>query len=121
MYTFGGGDLLILSNESFDELKQHGVSPEQEILCRHFSYFGPVPEGVLKQVDSPVWSNLLKEASAMAELSVKEQPPQRFEVWGKELGPTVYNMLSSMLNLDPTARATIGQILAHPWWQEAAE
>jgi len=121
IYTFGGGDLLILSDDEYQELSQRGISPEQEMLTRHFSYFGPATEGLLQQVGSLAWCDALKEASAMAELAAKEQPERRFEHWGKDLGPSVQDMISGMTNPDPTARMTINQVMAHPWWQEAAE
>ncbi|KAL2185602.1 hypothetical protein L209DRAFT_690118 [Thermothelomyces heterothallicus CBS 203.75] len=54
----------------------------------------------------------------MAEVAVKEQPELRFEWWGKELGPEAQNVISGMTNMDPMARLTIGEVLAHPWWEE---
>jgi hypothetical protein len=101
------------------ELTKSGIRLEQEILIRHFSYFGPVPEGLLKQVNSEDWCNALKGASEIAEEAVKEQPELRFERWGEELGPETLNMISGMTNSDPTARTTIDQVLTHRWWQEA--
>jgi hypothetical protein len=96
-----------------------GISPEQEILTRHFSYFEPVPEGLLKQVNSENWRNALNGASEMAEDAVKEQPELRFEYWGKELGFEAQNMISGMTNPDPAARKTIDDVSTHRWWQEA--
>lgn len=118
IYTLGGGDFLLLND--YQELARSGIRPEQEILIRHFSYFGPAPEGLLKQINSDDWCNALKGASEVAEEAVKEQPELRFERWGKELGPNAQNMISGMTNPDPTARTTIGQVLTHRWWQEAA-
>lgn len=78
-------------------------------------------EGLLKQVGSEDWSNALKGASELAELVRKESPEMRFEHWGKDLGPTMQGMISGMTNPDPTARITMDQFMAHPYWQEAAE
>ncbi|CAK7275440.1 hypothetical protein SEPCBS119000_006695, partial [Sporothrix epigloea] len=51
IYTFGGAGLLVLHD--IQALAKTGISPEQEIVTRHFCYFGPVvPEGLLKQVDN---------------------------------------------------------------------
>ncbi|EEY23048.1 conserved hypothetical protein [Verticillium alfalfae VaMs.102] len=50
IYALGGGELLLLND--YQELVKSGIKPEQEILIRHFSYFGPVSEGLLKQVNS---------------------------------------------------------------------
>lgn len=121
IYTFGGGDFLILSNDEYQALTRHGVSPEQAILTRHFTYFGPVTEGLLRQVGDEVWCKALKGASGAAELARKESPEMRFEHWGKDLGPTMQDMISGMINPDPTARITMDQVMAHPYWQEATE
>ncbi|KAI1395214.1 kinase-like domain-containing protein [Hypoxylon fuscum] len=117
IYALGGGDFLLLND--YQELAKIGIRPEQEILTRHFSYFGSVPQGLLQQVHSEDWCNALKAASEMADEAVKEQPELRFERWGEELGPEAQNMISGMTNPDPAARTTIDQVLAHRWWQEA--
>ncbi|KAI1779539.1 kinase-like domain-containing protein [Hypoxylon cercidicola] len=117
IYALGGGELLLINN--YQELVEAGISPEQEIVTRHFSYFGLVPEGLLKQVNSEYWSNALKEASRIAEEDVKHQPALRFERWGEGLGPEAQDMFSGMTNPDPVARITIDQVLTHRWWQEA--
>jgi len=111
---------LLLLND-YQELLKHGISPEQENLTRHFSYFGPVTDGLLQRVNSENWCNALNSASLIAEKVVKEQPELRFEWWGRELGPNAQDMISGMINMDPTARTTIDQVLTHPWWQEATE
>lgn len=117
IYTLGGGDFLLL--DDYSELSKRGIRPEQEILVRHFSYFGSAPEGLLMQVNSEEWCSALKGASEIAEDAVKENPELRFERWGVELGPEAQNMISGMTNPDPTARTTIDQVLMHRWWQEA--
>jgi serine/threonine protein kinase len=108
IYALGGGQFLLLND--YQELAKSGISPEQEILVRHFSYFGPVTEGLLKQVNSEDWCNALKGASEIAEEAVTEQPELRFEQWGEELGPEAQNMISGMTNPDPAARTTIDQV-----------
>lgn len=99
------------------KLAELGITPEEDILTRHFSYFGPVNEGLLKQVDSREHSTL-KKASAVAERAVKDQPELRFEVWGKELGEAALDMISRMTKPDPMARPAIDQVLEYSWWQE---
>ncbi|OIW30431.1 kinase-like protein [Coniochaeta ligniaria NRRL 30616] len=118
IYALGGGDLLLLEDEKvLAELAELGITPEEDILTRHFTYFGPVNEGLLKQVDSRE-HRILKRASATADLAVKNQPDLRFEVWGKELGEAALDMISGMTKLDPTARLDIDQVLRCSWWQE---
>lgn len=116
IYALGGGEFLLIND--YQELVKSGIRPEQEILIRHFSYFGPVSDGLLKQVKNEDWCNALSGASEIAEEAVKEQPELRFERWGKELGSEAQNMISGMTNPDPTARTTIDQVLTHRWWQE---
>lgn len=65
IYAFGAGEVLLINN--YQELVKHDVSPEQEILTRHFSFFVSANEGLLKQVADENWSNALTAASQMAE------------------------------------------------------
>ena len=115
--SWGGGEFLLIND--YQELVKSGIRAEQEILIRHFSYFGPVSDGLLKQVNNEDWGNALCGASRLAEEAVKEQPELRFERWGKELGSEAQNMISGMTYPDPTARTTIDQVLTHRWWQES--
>lgn len=118
IYALGGGDLLVLEDKKvLAELAELGITPHEDILTRHFTYFGPVNEKLLKQVDSREHSTLMK-ASATAELAVENQPELQFEVWGKELGEAALDMISGMTKPDPTARLTIDQVLRCSWWQE---
>jgi hypothetical protein len=99
---------------------KRGIPPEQEILTRHFAYFGhgPLPEGLLKIVNSETWVGALKGAADAAEKAVKDQPDLAFEVWGEGLGVETQNMITGITNLDPTARTTIDQVLAHRCWHQ---
>lgn len=118
IYALGGGDLLLLEDKKvLAELAKLAIAPYEDILTRHFAYFGLVNEGLLKQVDSR-GHGTLKKASATAELAVNNQPELRFEVWGKELGEAALDMISGMTKPDPTARLTIDQVLGCSWWQE---
>lgn len=87
-------------------------------MTRHFCYFGPPTEGLFNQIDNEDWCDDLKKAARVAERALKEQPELKFEHWGEGLGSAAQDMISGMTNPDPTARITIDQILAHPWWQE---
>jgi hypothetical protein len=97
-----------------------GVSAEEEILSRHFSFFGLANDGLLKQVGDEKWSKVLMAVSEMAEMAVQEQPETRFEQWGQELGSEAHDMITGMTKIDPTARSTVEQVLAHPWWSQQA-
>lgn len=118
IYALGGGDHLLLEDQKeIAALAEHGITPHEEILARHFAFFGPVNEGLLKQVDS-CEHGTLKKASAIAELAVEDQPELRFEVWGKDLGEAALDMISGLTKPDPMARLTIDQVLRCSWWQE---
>ncbi|KAI7240074.1 kinase-like protein [Hortaea werneckii] len=118
IYALGGGDLLLLNN--YQELASRGITPEQEILTRHFSYSGPVPDAVFKDVGDENWSAALKGAAEIADELVKDDPRLRFERWGEELGPEALRMIAGMVALHPKARLDIDQIMAHPFWEEDA-
>ncbi|RMY72759.1 hypothetical protein D0864_10357 [Hortaea werneckii] len=116
IYALGGADLLILND--YQKLAKAGVTPEQEVLTRHFCYFGPVPESLYQQIKDKKWRHALQLASSMAEAEVKERPMLRLRAWGQELGESALDLLSAMTNIDPKGRLTIDQVLAHPYWQE---
>ncbi len=84
LYAYGGGDLLVLSDDGFEAIKAANVRPEQEIVTRHFIYFGPATEGLLRRVDDEMWCTALKDSSAQAEVVRREQPDDRFDSWGKD-------------------------------------
>lgn len=104
----------------FQELQHNNTEMLHEILVRHISYFGPLPEGLLQQVDDKVWCSILQAASRIAEEVINDDPNMRFEQWPEELAPNLTpgakSMISKMMNLDPAARATINDVLENPWW-----
>lgn len=108
----------MLDASTHQSLVKDRISPEQEILLRHFAYFGPVSEGLLQRIDSEVWATALKGASRGAEMAVKDEPGRRFEVWGQHFGLEAQSMISGMTAIDPATRITIDRVLAHRWWQE---
>ncbi|KAI0406392.1 kinase-like protein [Xylaria palmicola] len=117
IYTLGGGLFLLLNN--YQELLKHNITPEQAILTQHFAYFGPVPEGLLRQVDNENWCRALKATSNAADQIVNGSPELRFTEWGAEFGHEAQSMISGMISLDPAARTTINQVLSHELWQLA--
>ncbi|THW32354.1 kinase-like protein [Aureobasidium pullulans] len=116
IYAMGGGELLLLEN--YQDLVRFGITPEQEVLSRHFTYFGPVPDALYRHVGDEVGCALLRDMSKIADATVESQPERRFLYWSEELGPVAQDAISHMTTLDPTTRPTIEQVLAHPWWQE---
>ncbi|KAF2968160.1 hypothetical protein GQX73_g5468 [Xylaria multiplex] len=107
IYALGGGRFLLSEDkEMLAELAKLGITPREDILPQHFTYFGLVNEELLKEVDDYEHSTL-KKVSATAELAVKNQPELQFKVWGKELGEAALDMISGMTKPDPKARLTI--------------
>ncbi|KAK0111174.1 hypothetical protein ONS95_001550 [Cadophora gregata] len=116
IYTLGGGEFLLLND--YKELAERGVSAEQEILTRHFTYFGPVTEGLYKQVDDKNWCEAMKSSSERADWLAKDDPELRFSWWSQELGSAAKDMICGMTDLDPAARLPIDHVLSHSWWQD---
>ncbi|KAI0976912.1 kinase-like protein [Xylaria arbuscula] len=113
-----GGEFLLLSDEGeLAELAKHGITPREDILTRHFTYFGLANEGLLKQVDSSE-HGILKKASETAGRAVKDQPKLQLAEWGQDLGEAGLYMISGMTKPDPAARLTIDEVLECSWWQE---
>lgn len=112
----GGGDFLLLND--YQELAKRGITPEQEILTRHFCYFGPVPSAALKVAGDEKWAAALEGAAKIADEMARDEPALRFEQWGKELGLEAVRMIRGMTALDPKARLSIDQVMAHSFWAE---
>jgi hypothetical protein len=39
----------------FQELRETDFTPEQAVLTRMLLFFGPLPQGLLKQIDDEMW------------------------------------------------------------------
>lgn len=112
----GGGDFLLLKD--FQKLVECGIPPEQEIVTRHFCYFGPLMDALLEHIGDKTWFEALKWAAKDAAEMLKDDPGLKFERWGQDLGPEAVHMISGMTALDPKVRLTIEQVLDSPFWDE---
>lgn len=112
--------MLILDDETIRSLKESGLPVETEVVVRHFLYFGPLPEGLLKHVNDDTWDTLYKSASEIAEAEAAGDPDARFERWSTDivphLTPGAQEMISKMTYLDPGRRATIEEVMRSSWW-----
>lgn len=112
--------MIVFDDDTMKALKQHNVSPEQEIVVRHFTYFGPLPKGLLRHVDDEKWTTLFNIASEIADAEAAKDPDCRFERWSFEDTPQLTteakDMIARMMRLDPAQRATVNETLSHPWW-----
>ncbi|PPJ54271.1 hypothetical protein CBER1_06572 [Cercospora berteroae] len=53
IHALGGGELLVV--EDWKELIEAGYPPEQDIVTKHFCYFGPVPDTLYEQIRDEHW------------------------------------------------------------------
>ncbi|CAN9234012.1 hypothetical protein AA0119_g11948 [Alternaria tenuissima] len=117
IYTLGQEDAILTHKDS--EVVKRNMYPEQRVLLRHFEFFGPPNERLLNWIDDENWTKVLEKMNELAEADLEERPVMSFEVWGQLLGSEAQKMISGMTKIDPGARSTIDEVLAHPWWQEA--
>lgn len=112
--------MLILDAATIKNLRDHGMPAEQEIVVRHFLYFGPLSEGQLNHVADEMWHTLFTSAASIAEEEAIDDPDAKFERWPKDIAPHLTpeakDMIIKMTRLDPAERATIDEVLEHPWW-----
>ncbi|EUC42743.1 hypothetical protein COCMIDRAFT_39214 [Bipolaris oryzae ATCC 44560] len=113
IYTLGGREPILIND--YPELAKHGVSPQHAVLTRHFSYFGPANQGLLNVINNKKWTKALTILSKETDLVVQDYPDMSFEAWGHVFGSGAQKMISGMTKIDPRARATIGQVMEHPW------
>ncbi|KAM3416192.1 hypothetical protein BST61_g7798 [Cercospora zeina] len=117
IHALGGGELLIV--EDWKELIEAGFPLEQDIVTKHFCYFGPVPEALYEHIRDEDWRRAFRSAAQAADAEVIERPEMRMQYWTQELGASTFDLLSQLTNLDPGGRPNIGQVLAHPYWKDS--
>jgi hypothetical protein len=108
----------LLVIEDWKELIQAGFPPEQEIVTKHFCYFGPVPESLYKQIRDETWRQAFRAAAEAADAEVAERPELRMKFWTQGLGESTFDLLEKITNLDPSSRPKIEEVLAHQFWQD---
>ncbi|KAI2615100.1 kinase-like protein [Hypoxylon sp. NC1633] len=109
------------------DLKENKMSPEQEVLRRAFLFFGPdIPPALLEQVDDESWAKVLTGASEWAQALTTRHEGFHIKDWAEDLlefphlTTEAKDLLYSMVNLDPTARATMDEVMDHRWWTMAS-
>lgn len=112
---------MVLAQEDLEELMKTNNGLLLKILTRHFNMFGPLPTALLEHIKNEKWNGYLKIASEISDKIVDESPGWRIEQWPEDtipyVDPVAKSLISRMSKLDPAARATIDEILEHPWWQ----
>lgn len=111
--------MLILDDNVGFKLLGPGHTPEQEVVVRHFAFFGPVPENLYNRyMPDEAWKTALRGAAQAADQAVAATPDLRLRYWGQEMTESTLQLLSQMNNLDPGARPTMQQVLEHPFWED---
>ncbi|KAL9023222.1 MAG: hypothetical protein Q9196_007330 [Gyalolechia fulgens] len=115
LYTITGAETL---HPDFEHLKAEGVEPEQVILYKLLSMFGPVAFELIAHIQDEYWGELL---TGLSEVAAEEDPIVRFAQWEETVFPNLNleskRMILRMTNLDPKKRATMEQIMEDPWWK----
>ncbi|MCJ1382427.1 hypothetical protein MMC17_005540 [Xylographa soralifera] len=99
---------------AYDKLED-GVEPEIEVLANMLSYFGPLPEGLIKHTQGSVWCDVLKVLYQSFDVNTPRKP---FYLWRdiKGLEPGDKEFLVRILNLDPGLRPLAGDLLNDQWF-----
>ena len=119
LYTITGVETL---HPDFEQLKKEGTEPEQVILYKLLSMFGPLPPELITHVNDVYWGELL---TALSQVIADEDPSEHFKQWEEHLFPNLNTetkrLILRMMNLDPKKRATIDQVLEDPWWKRVED
>ncbi|KAI4266819.1 MAG: hypothetical protein LQ337_008649 [Flavoplaca oasis] len=94
---------------------EEGVLPEVEVLTKQLSYFGPVPDGLVKLMGDSVWAQVL----VMLNNSFgEEQLAQPFYLWTNvtSLDPSDKDFFLRVMKLDPAERPTAEELLDDRWF-----
>ncbi|KAH9865496.1 hypothetical protein J1614_009081 [Plenodomus biglobosus] len=116
IYALGGAPKLLISD--YAALHKLGITLEQEILSRHFVYFGLPGANLFNLVRNEMWCRVLQRSFRVAEYMVKNAPELKFEVWAREAGAEALELIGAMVSVDPGARATMEWVLAHSRWSD---
>ncbi|KAL8978580.1 MAG: hypothetical protein Q9205_005863 [Flavoplaca limonia] len=94
---------------------EEGVLPEVEVLTKQLSYFGPVPDGLVKLMGDSVWAQVL----VMLNNSFgEEQLAQPFCLWINvtSLDSSDKDFFLRVMKLDPAERPTAEKLLEDLWF-----
>lgn len=85
-----------------------GISPEQDMVIKHFYYFGPVSSNLCKRINED-WRAALRGAARAADVEVTERPEARMRSWIEERdwASIRWILLGRRSNLDPQCRPTM--------------
>ncbi|KAM5431697.1 hypothetical protein McanCB56680_006737 [Microsporum canis] len=103
----------------FEQLRKDEVDPELEIMGRLIAFFGPVPDELVTHVQHEEWGRVM---TVLSESTMDGGPvgPGRFAKWAEKEYPNLDSeakrMLLRLMNLGPSKRATMEEILEDPWW-----
>ena len=99
---------------AYDELED-GVEPEVEVLSNMLSYFGPVPEGLIRHIHDSPWCQVLVGLDNSFDASTPRKP---FSLWRdiEGLEPGDKEFFTRILNLDPGLRPSAEELTMDQWF-----
>lgn len=108
----------------FEGLRKDGVDPELEIMGRLISFFGPVPKELVTHVQHEDWGKVMMVLSEALE-DGSPVGPGRFTEWAEKDYPNLdgeaKRIFLRMLDLAPSKRVTMEEVLEDHWWGRGEE
>lgn len=93
------------------------IEPEPVVLCKFLSFFGPLPDALVKHVNDEEAGALLKD---LWQEIAEDESIKPFEQWPDEMIPNLDNeakrLILRMANLDPAQRPSMSDIMMDPYW-----
>jgi serine/threonine protein kinase len=86
------------------------------VLERQLSYFSTLEgiEGLIRYLDDSPWAQLI---SVIAADFNEENPRRPFEMW-QDIDADFKDLITQMMNVDPTRRLTANEALSHKWFAD---
>ncbi|EZF28441.1 hypothetical protein TMEN_9321 [Trichophyton mentagrophytes] len=121
LFTTTGVETL---HPDFEGLRKDGVDPELEIMGRLISFFGPVPKELVTHVQHEDWGKVMMVLSEALE-DGSPVGPGRFTEWAEKDYPNLdgeaKRIFLRMLDLAPSKRVTMEEVLEDHWWGRGEE
>ncbi|MCJ1478355.1 hypothetical protein MMC13_007035 [Lambiella insularis] len=106
-----------------EEEQKEGMDLVKQVFELMVTYHGPVPWSFLEYIDDNEWCTWLIHLDNRLTLT---KGHHQFSRWNKEdwphpnsSFPDFKRFAGRMLNLDPTQRSTVNELLDDPWWSNA--
>ena len=100
---------------AYDQLED-SIEPEVEVLANMLSYFGPLPEGLVKHIQGSPWREVLISLDQSFDANTPRKP---FCLWRdiEGLEPGDKDFFGRILNLDPGLRPSAEELSKEGWFR----